>query len=411
MARVIRVVKTLRNHWKKSTVGFCLLAYGSNWMYGKYSDNLLRRAACQEAQIFGHELIYPNTAVKKATVFLNPAACNGKARTLFEKNAAPILHLAGVDVHVVKTDYEGQAKKMLELLESTDLIIVAGGDGTLQEVITGLLRRADQASFSKIPIGFIPLGATNTLSQTLYPHSDNKVQHISDATISILQGETMPLDVLQIKGDQEQPVFALNGLRWGSYRDAAEKSTKYWYLGPLKARAAHLFSTLKEWPQRHEASVLYLGPTERPPEEEAKEPLGRPPLHVRIYRRLVQYWSPPKAVPVEEAPEPWEEAQLSAIELSISTQNKQPDLTHRGYQQPESYFFRVEKTTDPRLCPKDARILHVSRLSIQVPEGTEGHFSIDSEEYDAMSVEVTLLPRKLRFFCHPSQKEKFTRSS
>ncbi|KAM4037198.1 acylglycerol kinase, mitochondrial [Anomaloglossus baeobatrachus] len=421
-ARVVRIFKTLRNHWKKSTVGFCLLAYGSNWMYGKYCDNLLRRAACQEAQVFGHQLIYPNTAVKKATVFLNPAACRGKARTLFEKNAAPILHLAGVDVHVVKTDYEGQAKKMVELLESTDLIIVAGGDGTLQEVITGLLRRDDQASFSKIPIGLIPLGETNTLSQTLYPRSENKVQHISDATISILQGETVPLDVLQIKGDQEQPVFALNGLRWGSYRDAAAKSTKYWYLGPLKARAAHLFSTLKEWPQRHEASVLFLGPTERPPEEEAKEQLGRPPLHVRIYRRLLHYWSPPKVeVPVEVAPEPWEEAHLSAVELSISTQNQQPDLARTmdsmsvciepdSISKSEFISLGVEKTLDPRLCPKDARILHVSRCNIQLPEGTEGHYSIDSEEYDAMSVEVTLLPRKLRFFCHPSQKEKFTQS-
>lgn len=35
---------------------------------------------------------------------------------------------------VFQTDYEGQAKKLLELMESTDVIIVAGGDGTLQEV-------------------------------------------------------------------------------------------------------------------------------------------------------------------------------------------------------------------------------------------------------------------------------------
>lgn len=43
-----------------------------------------------------------------------------------------------------QTDYEGQAKKLMELLEQTDMLIVAGGDGTLQEVITGLLRRPDQ---------------------------------------------------------------------------------------------------------------------------------------------------------------------------------------------------------------------------------------------------------------------------
>ncbi|XP_072001311.1 acylglycerol kinase, mitochondrial isoform X2 [Engystomops pustulosus] len=423
MARVVRIFKTLRNHWKKSTVGFCLLAYGSNWMYGKYCDNLLRRAACQEAEVFGNQIIYPNAAAKKATVFLNPAACKGKARTLFEKNAAPILHLAGIDVHVVKTDYEGQAKKMLELMENTDLIIVAGGDGTLQEVVTGLLRRTDQDSFSKIPIGFIPLGTTNTLSQTLYPQSENKVQHISDATLSILKGETVPLDVLQIKGEQEQPVFALNGLRWGSYRDAAAKSTKYWYLGPLKTRAAHLFSTLKEWPQRHEASILFLGPTERPPEEEPNVLSGRPPLHVRLYRRLVRYWSPPVVeLPVEVAPEPWEEAQLSAVELSISTQNLQPDLTRPldsmsvciepdSISKSEFISLGVEKTQNPQLCPKGAQVLQVSRCNVQLPEGTAGHFSIDSEEYDAMSVEVTLLPRRLRFFCHPSQKVKLTQSS
>lgn len=32
----------------------------------------------------------------------------------------------------------------MELMEQTDMLIVAGGDGTLQEVITGLLRRPDQ---------------------------------------------------------------------------------------------------------------------------------------------------------------------------------------------------------------------------------------------------------------------------
>ncbi|CAN2387235.1 Acylglycerol kinase [Pristimantis euphronides] len=423
MARVVRIFKTLRNHWKKSTVGFCLLTYGSNWMYGKYCDNLLRRAACQEAQGFGNQIVHPNAPVKKATVFLNPAACKGKARALFEKNAAPILHLSGIDVNVVKTDYEGQAKKMLELMENTDLIIVAGGNGTLQEVITGLLRRTDQASFSKIPVGFIPLGTTNTLSQTLYPKSDNIVQHIADATLAILKGETMPLDVLQIKGEQEQPVFALSGLKWGSYRDAAAEATKYWYLGPLKTRAAHLFSTLKEWPQRHEASILFLGPADRQPEEDVTTITGRPPLYIRIYRRLARYWSPPKVeLPVELTPESWEESQLSAVELSISTQNHHPDLTRTLDSmsvciEPDTVgkfkfiSLGVEKTGDPRLCPEDAQILHVSRCHVRLPEGTEGHFSIDSEEYDAMSVEVMLLSRKLRFFCHPSQKEKFTQSS
>lgn len=68
--------------------------------------------------MFGNQLILPNVQVKKATVLLNPAACKGKARTLFEKNAVPILHLSGMDVTIVKTDHEGQAKKLVELMEN-----------------------------------------------------------------------------------------------------------------------------------------------------------------------------------------------------------------------------------------------------------------------------------------------------
>ncbi|KAM6201390.1 acylglycerol kinase, mitochondrial [Rhynchocyon petersi] len=318
--------KILRTHWKKTTAGVCLLTWGGHWLYGKHCDNLLRRAACQEAQVFGNQLIPPNAQVKKATVFLNPAACKGKARALFEKNAAPILHLSGMDVTVVKTDYEGQAKKLLDLMEHTDVVIVAGGDGTLQEVVTGLLRRADEAAFSKIPIGFIPLGQTSSLGRTLFPESGNQVQHITDAALAIVKGETVPLDVLRIKGDNEQPVFAMTGLQWGSFRDAGVSISKYWYLGPLKAKAAHFVSTLKEWPQIHQASISYTGPTERP-SGEPKESTPRPSLYRRILRRLVSFWAQPQDAPSREVlPEVWKEAQLSTIELSITTRNQQLDL-------------------------------------------------------------------------------------
>ncbi|NXC54334.1 AGK protein, partial [Aleadryas rufinucha] len=418
-----KVLAALRNHWKKSTFGACLLGWGGHWLYGKHCDNLLRRAACQEAQAFGNQLIPATVPLKKATVFLNPAACKGKAGNLFEKNAAPILHLSGLDVTVVKTDYEGQAKKLLELMENTDLIIIAGGDGTVQELHANvnLLSSCVQAAFSKIPIGFIPLGKTCTLSHTLYPESTNQVQHITNATLAILKGETVPLDVLQIKGEKEQPVFAVSGLRWGSYRDAGVKVSKYWYLGPLKTKAAHFFSTFKEWPQKHQAALMYLGPTERPPEEPEEKP-SRPPLYVRLYRRLRLYWSSPKEFPQEVAPEDWEELKLSTIELSIATRNRQLDLTrtedsmdicieaesvsigefvHRGSQ----------KMHDPHVCPEGSQCIQASRCILQLPESTEGSFGIDNEEYEAMPVEVKLLPRKLRFFCDPRMREQMLQAA
>ncbi|OCT58132.1 hypothetical protein XELAEV_18002461mg [Xenopus laevis] len=285
--------------------------------------------------VFENHQILPHSAIKKATVFLNLAACKGKAMTLFEKNAAPILHLAGIDITLVKTDYEGQAKNLLELMEKTDLIIVAGGDGTLQEVITGLLRREGQVPLSKIPIAFIPLEGTNTLSHTLYPERENKVQQITEAALSILKGETVALDILQIKGEQDQPVFAVQGIRWGSYRDASLKS-----------------SNLSPWQQPR-----YL-----------LEPVNS--QHPR-----------------------------TLDSMSICTE---PDAISKG----QFIQLGVEKMTDPLLPPGDSQVLLASRCSLHLPQGTEGHFSIDSEEYEAMSVDVTLLPRKLHFLCHPTRKQE-----
>uniref|UniRef100_A0A667ZJ63 Acylglycerol kinase, mitochondrial n=1 Tax=Myripristis murdjan TaxID=586833 RepID=A0A667ZJ63_9TELE len=418
------VFRTLRNHWKKSTFAVCVLSYGGHWLYGKHCDQVMRTEACLEAREYGRQQIAPQEQLRKATVILNPAACGGKANNLFEKNAAPILHLAGVEVTIVKTDYEGQAKKLMELMEHTDMLIVAGGDGTLQEVVTGLLRRPDQEKFSQVPIGFIPLGSQNSLSPSLHLLSDNKVKHITSATLSILKGETIPLDVLQIKGEKEQPVFALLGLRWGAFRDAAATISKYWYLGPLKTKAAHWFSTLREWPLVREASVSYLAPSLRPPDEPLQKP-PRPNLLSRIARRLKNYWSPPVEGSMQSGcePEKWMEQQLSTLELMIKTHNKNPvemvspeiirindslmicaepdDLT-------VGEFITVgdKKEEDPTLFTKKSTQLEVGACRLQLPEDTSGFYNIDNEEYEAMPVEVRLLPRKLRFFISAERRDQ-----
>uniref|UniRef100_A0A8C2B4D3 Acylglycerol kinase, mitochondrial n=1 Tax=Cyprinus carpio TaxID=7962 RepID=A0A8C2B4D3_CYPCA len=421
MARVVKVFRTLRNHWKKSTFAVCVLSYGGHWLYGKHCDNVLRREACIEARAFGHELIGPQEHLKKAIVILNPAACNGKANRLFEKNAAPILHLAGVEVKIVKTDYEGQAKKLMELMDQTDMLIIAGGDGTLQEVITGLLRRADEETFSKIPIGFIPLGSSNSLSQSLHLVSDNKVQHITSATLSILKGETVPLDVLQIKSEKEQPVFALFGLRWGAFRDVASSISKYWYLGPLKTRAAHWFSSLKQWPQTHQASLSYLAPVPRPPDLPTEIP-PRPNLLYRIYRRLNNYWNPPiEELPKEPEPERWESTDISTLELTVSTHNKNPvkrreddsmviTLDSDSLTVGQFITEGTKKVLNPMENIEDASQIEASAASLNLPEEGAGFYDIDNEEYEAMSVEVRLLPRKLRFFCSAERREQLAQA-
>lgn len=111
------------------------------------------REYCERAAFYGNQPIPVNVDPKTITVILNPNANKRKAMKQFEKYCAPILNLAGICVDVIQTESEGHAKTLMENLSTTDAIVVAGGDGTLSEVVTGLLRRADINSENLVPIG------------------------------------------------------------------------------------------------------------------------------------------------------------------------------------------------------------------------------------------------------------------
>lgn len=113
----------------------------------------LMRQYCEKAAYYGHQPIPVNVDPKTITVILNPSANKRKATKDFEKYCAPILYLAGICVDIVQTESEGHARTLMENLGNTDAIVVAGGDGTLSEVVTGLLRRTDIDRNNLVPIG------------------------------------------------------------------------------------------------------------------------------------------------------------------------------------------------------------------------------------------------------------------
>lgn len=108
---------------------------------------------CQKAALYGKEPLPPHFKARHITVILNPNANKRKATKDFEKYCAPLLHLAGISIEVKKTESEGHAKTLMENLSGTDAIVVAGGDGTLSEVVTGLLRKTQEDANQLVPIG------------------------------------------------------------------------------------------------------------------------------------------------------------------------------------------------------------------------------------------------------------------
>jgi acylglycerol kinase len=178
---------------------------------------------------------------------LNPYAAGGKARKLFEKNAAPVLHVAGMDVTVVETSSYEQLPMLMDYVPSdVDGVVVAGGRGTMLEVISGLLRRKDKERPLNVPLGYIPLGESQNDVVTLLGIQDaDKVVETCKAALAVVKGHTRSIDLMQIQPEGGKPVFAMHALEWGILHDINERTPKFWWTGMMRQFCACLEAVLK----------------------------------------------------------------------------------------------------------------------------------------------------------------------
>ncbi len=99
---------------------------------------------------------------KKLLFILNPYSGKGRIKE-FLADIIDIMIKADYEVTVYTTQARGDAidKTCIEA-KNYDRIVCSGGDGTLDEVVTGMMR-----SEVKVPIGYIPAGSTNDFGGSL----------------------------------------------------------------------------------------------------------------------------------------------------------------------------------------------------------------------------------------------------
>lgn len=117
-------------------------------------------------------------ATMNLTLIANPAAGRGKADRKIEA-LARILERRGHRVELYMTRAPGDAIRRAGRVEpATAAIVVAGGDGTLNEVLNGV------ADPSQIPIALLPVGTANILAHELgLPDEPEEVARILDRGI------------------------------------------------------------------------------------------------------------------------------------------------------------------------------------------------------------------------------------
>lgn len=124
--------------------------------------------------------------MKRARIIYNPTS----GRELFRKHLPEVLEKmeqAGYETSCHATTGEGDATvaAAAAVERKFDLIVAVGGDGTLNEVVSGV------SGFPERPkIGLIPMGTTNDFARAVHIPRD-----INNAVDIIIQGESIPVDV------------------------------------------------------------------------------------------------------------------------------------------------------------------------------------------------------------------------
>jgi YegS/Rv2252/BmrU family lipid kinase len=133
------------------------------------------------------------------------------------KKIHKILENYGYETKIIYTEYRGHAKEITKSLKDCDLLLCAGGDGTLNEVISGNIERK-----KPILLGHLPLGSVNDVAH-MYGMTNNTHKNI----IMLLNGVKKNIDVCLINGNPFVYVACIGAYVDISYATPRKLKEKY----------------------------------------------------------------------------------------------------------------------------------------------------------------------------------------
>ncbi len=169
-------------------------------------------------------------------LILNPVAGNGRGRKELE-HILKLIHSYGIAVDLVLTEYHEHAIEIAERTDCApyDAIIVAGGDGTVYQVINGLMKKPVG---ERIPLGIIPIGTGNAGAW-----DTAGVRTVGKAVEIIAAGNTRMVDVGTFIMGHETYYF-LNVIGVGFVAEVGSRAMKLKWLGETAYSLGVVWETL-----------------------------------------------------------------------------------------------------------------------------------------------------------------------
>ena len=170
--------------------------------------------------------------MRKMLFIYNPNAGTGLIKSKLS-DIVDTFAKGGYEITIYPTQkYQDAMEKTMEYQEQYDLVVCSGGDGTLDEVVTGMLSRKDQ-----IPVGYIPAGTTNDFANSLQIPKD-----MLEAANIIVNGKPFACDVGGFNDDHFVYIAAFGIFTDVSYETKQSMKNILGYLAYLLEGAKRIFN-------------------------------------------------------------------------------------------------------------------------------------------------------------------------
>ena len=187
-------------------------------------------------------------------VIYNPIAGRGRAKKYWPEVRQGLIE-AGTEFDLAETSAPLDAMDIAQQAATKyNAVIAVGGDGTVHEVVNGLLRASSE--LETIALGVIPLGNGDDFAKMIPPQTaiGGKVFDWREAIKKISKAQTKLFDVGRMSGAQPDsenesyPHYFMNGMDIGFGAQAALNFTKVpKFLSGMAAYLAAIMKTLFDY--------------------------------------------------------------------------------------------------------------------------------------------------------------------
>ena len=186
--------------------------------------------------------------MKKICCIVNPVSGLKKSLKVYYE-AKNYFEKSNFNTSLFVSEYPNHIKDYVSKIDknSFDRLIVFGGDGTINEVVNGLL---DSNNLQNFKLGIVPTGSGNSVAH------DTGLLDIEDAIQKCVGDVTMKMDVNLVDFDSFSRL-SVSVLGWGMFSYGNIRAEKLRLLGPIRYDVASIITLIEK--KIHKAEIQVDG--------------------------------------------------------------------------------------------------------------------------------------------------------